>query len=133
MIGKEDNWHTALKEGLWIAKRKNPIRSIKKGDLIIAYLSKHKCAFFGVFKATSDFYQDGTSTQFDVNSTEYPFRVKIEPGKILDKPVSIRPIIKDLSFIKNPEKWGRYFQAPIRQISREDFERILSYIRTENI
>lgn len=130
MVGKEENWQTALNYGLWVSKRKNPIKNIKTGDKVIAYLSDHKCAFFGIFEAISNFYQDGALTQFDVNPSEYPYRVKIKPEKILENPVSIRPIINALSFIQDSKKWGIYFQNPIRQISGDDYEKILSHITT---
>lgn len=50
---------------------------------------------------------------------------------LLEKPVDIRPLINKLSFIKNPVVWGVYFQQSPREISKDDFEKILSYIKTE--
>lgn len=34
MVGKEENWKIALNDGLWVSKRKTPLKNIKAGFLI---------------------------------------------------------------------------------------------------
>jgi len=129
MVGNEDNWQAAKNEGLWAASSKKTMKDVAKGDKIVAYVSGW-CAFKGVFRATSGFYQDKTPI-FGYERGIYPYRVKITPEILLENPVSIRPLINKLSFIKDAEIWGAYFQQSVRKISREDFEKILSHIKSE--
>lgn len=134
MVGNEDNWKMAVESGFWaVGRGKRTMRKVKKGDKIVAYLSLGMCAFYGIFKATSDSYHDNTSPVFGLNPRKYPYRVNIAPEILLKKPLSIRPLINDLSFIKDSEIWGAYFQQPVRKISKEDFEKILSYIKSEGL
>lgn len=131
MVGNEDNWKIAVSSGLWVAGRRKTMKEVKKGDKIIAYLSLGWFAFFGVFRATFDSYKDDSPTIFEVNPRKYQYRVKIAPEILPENPVSIRPLINRLSFIKDPDIWGAYFQNSVRKISKEDFEKILSHIKLE--
>ena len=132
MVGNEDNWKMAVESGFWaVGRGKRIMRDVNKGDKIVAYLSRRMCAFYGVFRATSDSYHDDTSPVFGLNPRKFPYRVNIAPEILLEKPLSIRPLINELSFIKDPDIWGAYFQIGIRKISKEDFEKILSRIKSE--
>jgi predicted RNA-binding protein len=132
MIGNEDNWKRAVTSGFWaVGKGRKLARSIRKGDKIIAYLSLGPCAFFGIFRATSNFYYDNMTPVFGLDPRKYAYRVNIAPEILLEEPLSILPLIQELNFIKDPHIWGAYFQQSIIKIEGDDFEKILLYIKTK--
>lgn len=130
MAGDIDNWKMAVESQFWAVGRRI-MKNVRKGDKIVAYLSHGVSAVYGVFRATSDPYYDNTSPIFGLGPRKYPYRVHIMCELLLEKPVDIRPLIDKLSFIKNPVIWGAYFQQSPREISKEDFKKILYYIKTE--
>ena len=44
--------------------------------------------------------------------------------EIWKPPLSIRPLIQDLSFIKNKVRWGLHFMGGVKQLPKSDFEMI---------
>jgi predicted RNA-binding protein len=57
----------------------------------------------------------------------FPWRVKIKPIKIFDKPVEFKLLIPKLNFITNRKKWGGHLMGKaMREISEDDFELVLS-------
>lgn len=123
-------WRSAAKLGVWaVARAKKVWNNLKKGDKIIAYASRRVCGFCGAFRATSNAYYDDTSQLFGLDPQKYRYRVKISAELIPERPVDIRPLINELSFIKDPDIWGTYFQHSVRKISENDFNKILSHIK----
>jgi hypothetical protein len=50
------------------------------------------------------------------------FIVSLDEISIWKKPISIKPLIKNLNFIKNKLLWGVYMQGGVIRVSQEDFE-----------
>jgi len=51
--------------------------------------------------------------------------VKIRNFEVWKKPVDIRTLIDKLSFIKNKQHWGPYFQGGIVKITEADYNNIM--------
>ncbi len=93
-----------------------------KGDWVVYYSSKDKFEngealqkFTAIGQvADEEPYQPNTRTNFR------PYRrdVKYKESREAD----IRPLLDDLSFIKNKKRWGFYLISGFREILKEDFE-----------
>lgn len=80
------------------------------------------------------FYQGGDEGRKIVASAELASTVKeteisesfveITNFRLWKKPVEIRALINELSFIKNKKHWGIYLQGGIVKISEQDYKKI---------
>ena len=104
--------------------KKAPLKRINKGDFIIFYSSKYRMKdktpyqkFTAIAKATdNEIYQVKMFENFE------PFRRKV---KFLEcQETEIRPLINDLEFISNKQKWGYSFRYGLLEISKNDFKLI---------
>lgn len=101
--------------------RKDYISKPSKEDWIIFYSSKDKFEdskplqkFTAIGKVLDEEpYQSNTSGNFK------PYRRKVEFNDSHE--AEIRPLLDQLSFIKNKKKWGFYLISGFREISKEDF------------
>lgn len=111
--------------------KSTPLKKMKKGDYVIYYSSKEyfdkkdKCQeFTAIGKIRSnDIYQ------FEMTSEFCPFRIDIDFLK--SKDVSILPLITELEFIPNKQKWGYPFRWGSLQINQHDFELISKTMQHE--
>jgi len=96
------------------------IRSIRPGDLLAYYVSSGISALGGIVEVALPMYRR-TDLYWD---DYYNLRFKTKPIIILEEPnfVPIRPLIKDLDFVKAQRRWGNYVYHSIRKISTSDFE-----------
>ena len=104
--------------------KKAPLKRINKDDFIIFYSSKYKMKdkipyqkITAIAKATdNEIYQVKMFENFE------PFRRKV---KFLEcQEIEIRPLINDLEFIPNKQKWGYPFRYGLLEISEMDFKLI---------
>ncbi len=101
--------------------RKDYISKPSKGDWIVFYSSKNKFEdskplqkFTAIGQVVDEEpYQSNTSGDFK------PYRKNVEFKKSHE--AEIRPLLDQLSFIKNKKKWGFYLISGFREISKEDF------------
>lgn len=101
-----------------------PLKKIKEGDYVIYYSSKEyfnkkdKCQeFTAIGKVTSN-----NIYQFEMTSKFHPYRKNV--AFLKSKDISILPLINDLEFITNKQKWGYPFRWGTLQINQHDFKRI---------
>ncbi len=101
-----------------------PLKKMKKGDYVIYYSSKtyfnknEKCQeFTAIGKVKNDIVY-----AFQMSPEFCPFRIDIEFFKAKD--ISILPLINDLDFIQNKQKWGYPFRWGTLQINEHDFKLI---------
>jgi len=99
-----------------------PLKKMKKGDYVIYYSSKQyfdkkdKCQeFTAIGQVMSNHIY-----QFEMTPEFCPSRIDIDFLKSQD--ISIRPLIKDLDFIPNKQKWGYPFRWGTLQINKHDFQ-----------
>ena len=97
--------------------------NFKEGDHVVFYLGGQH-VFLGTAVAASGTYVDktGESDSWFLESGTY--RVDLKDIQTWDQPKPIKPLLKKLSFIKNPLHWGAYLQGGVRKIPEADFETI---------
>lgn len=104
--------------------KSSPLRKMKKGDYVIYYSSKEyfnkadKCQeFTAIGKVKSN-----NIYQFEMTPEFCPSRIDID--FLESKDISIRPLINELNFIPNKQKWGYPFRWGTLQINKHDFQLI---------
>ena len=59
----------------------------------------------------------------------YPYRIKLKPIKIFEKPLDFKSLIPELKFIKNKKRWTGHIQGKaMREIPKEDYESITNKV-----
>lgn len=101
-----------------------PLKKMKAGDYVIYYSGKK---FFNKKDRCQEFTAIGTVKNDEVYSFEMspdfcPFRIDIDFFN--SKDISILPLINDLEFIPNKQKWGYPFRWGILEINEKDFKLI---------
>lgn len=106
------------------------------------YISKPSKGDWVVFYSSKDIFEDGKPLQKftaigeiiddnvyqpDTSSSFKPFRRDVEFRDCHE--ADIRPLLEELSFIKNIKKWGVYLMNGFREISKDDFEVIKNAMR----
>lgn len=112
--------------------KSTPLRKMNKGDYVIYYSSKEyfdkkeKCQKFtaiGQVKADEIY-------QFEMTPEFCPFRIDID--FLESNEISIIPLINELEFIPNKQKWGYPFRWGILEINKHDFELISTLMLNEH-
>ena len=141
-ITTEDNWKVIKEKNIWGVpeRHKNTIAKVKPGDKLLIYLKQENIngeikpsRIVGVFEVVSEPFKDSTrifsSKGIRSSGETFPWRVKIKPIKIFDKPIEFKPLIPKLKFITNKKKWtGHLMGKAMREIPKEDFNLILSKV-----
>jgi hypothetical protein len=101
---------------------------LEKGDMIVFY--SPKTAFDGgeplqSFTAMGEVIDD-EPYQVEMTKDFHPFRRNLKFNHI--KETSIRPLIDELSFIKDKQHWGYMFRFGLFQIPKSDFDVIAKSI-----
>ena len=131
-VTNEENWRVVRSKLVWgVSDRyKRKMEMLEKGDLLVFYVRPKRIG--GIFKAASAPYVDKkpifSSEGFRAGEL-FPNRVKLEPLLVPDEPIPFEPLIKELRFIKNKEKWTGYIRGAMRQIPEEDFKAIEKALR----
>ena len=102
--------------------KKSPMARMRRGDKIIYYSSKNEfgkpppCQAFTAIGEVSD-DQPYQGEMRDNNFVPHRRDVVYYPSQ----EVPIRPLIEQLQFITNKQKWGFMFRQGFFEISREDY------------
>ena len=138
-ITNENNWRVIRQKNVWGVpeRHKNTISRVKPGDKLVIYLKQERFKdeikeprIVAVYEVVSEPFRDSTrifSSKGMKSSGEiFPWRVKIKPIKIFDKPIEFKPLIPKLKFIKNKQKWsGHLMGKAMREIPEEDYNLIM--------
>jgi predicted RNA-binding protein len=136
-ISTRANEEITRKKHVWgVSKRyANNIADVKIGDSLLMY-TRHEIvnneikpsAIMGVYKATSNVYLDEKplfiTPQFLGNEV-FPFRIKVEPDIIFHEPLPFKPLVQELSFIKNKTMWSGSIRTAMKVIPEEDYQKIM--------
>ncbi len=128
IVASKDHVKEGIKGGFAQAchGKSAPLKKMRKGDYVIYYSSKLS---FGKNEKCQQFTAIGIVENDTIYSVEMypgftPFRIDIS---FLDsKDISILPLINDLEFIKNKQRWGYPFRYGMLEINQHDFELISS-------
>ena len=139
-ITNEANWKVIKEKNIWGVpeRHKNTILKVKPGDKLLIYLKQERVKdkiieprIVAVYEVISEPFKDSTrifsSKGMRSSGETFPWRVKIKPIKIFDKPLEFKPLIPKLKFITNKKKWtGHLMGKAMREIPEDDFELLLS-------
>ena len=139
-ITNETNWKIIKEKNIWGVpeRHKNTIAKVKPGDELVIYLKQEKInneikesRIVAIYEVVSEPFKDSTrifsSKGMKSSGETFPWRIKIKPIKIFDKPIGFKPLIPKLKFITNKKKWsGHLMGKAMREISEDDFELVLS-------
>jgi hypothetical protein len=108
-----------------------PLRRMAAGDWLIYYSPREQReggepvqAFTAIGQVTGDEVAEVAMTE---NFTAARRAVHWLPAH----PAPIKPLLRELSFIRNPERWGMTFRPGHLEISVEDFRRIAAEMGAE--
>jgi len=137
-ITTEENWKVIREKNIWGVpeRHKNTIAKVKPGDKLLIYVKKEKVndeikepRIVGAYEVISEPFKDSTkifSSKGLKRKELFPYRVKIRPIKIFDKPIEFKPLIPKLKFITNKNRWtGHLMGRAMKKIPEEDFKLIL--------
>ena len=104
--------------------RRDLVSKLSKGDWIVLYSAKDE---YEGGKPLQKFTALGQVTdeepyQPDAVENVKPYRRAVAFSKVREAP--IRPLLEQLSFIKNVKSWGLYLISGFRELSKADFELI---------
>ena len=136
-ISTLENWDVLKKEHVWgTAKRyQNLIARTKKGDRLLIYtMQKNQnkviipSAVHGEYEVISDVFEDHSPlfvSPPSMASEFFPYRIKVNPVQIFKTPIEFKPLIPELSFIKNKTMWSGSIRTAMREIPEEDYQIII--------
>ncbi len=107
-----------VREGKWPMFKNTAHKfHLRPGDDVLFYKGgKDGQKFLGRGKISSKLKSDGTSNS----------HVTISDVDIWQKPVPIRPLIPDLTFVFHKVRWGLHFQGGVVTLYEKDFDYIVS-------
>ena len=128
IVASLDHVQRGVKEGIVQACHGKcaPLKRMKQGDNVICYSPKR---FFDQGASKSNTYQrfsaigkvqDDDVYQIEMTSEFKPHRRRVEFNDCV--PVDVKPILNELSFIKNKEKWGMTFRNGFFEIPENDYQ-----------
>ncbi len=139
-ITNEENWKVIKEKNIWGVpeRHKNIISKVKPGDKLLIYLKQERVndeikpsRIVGVYEVVSEVFRDSSrifsSKGMRKTNETFPYRIKIKPIEIFNKPIEFKPLIPKLKFITNKESWKFYIRISMREIPKKDFETIMNY------
>jgi predicted RNA-binding protein len=139
-ITTEENWKVIKEKNIWgVSQRhKNTIAKVKPGDKCLIYVMstrKNKEVIppkiVGAYEVISEVFEDRSRIFKSPpgKSEIYPYRIKLKPIKIFEKPLDFKSLIPELKFIKNKKRWTGHIQGKaMREIPKEDYESIMNKV-----
>ena len=125
-----DIFDERIKSNLWpIYNKTQQIINLKEGKKIIFYIAGNtKNSQHFIASATIDKIIENSESIIDPNQSlrMVKFYIKFKNFFKFNKNVSVRENIDDLTFIKNKEKYGLYFQGGICKIDKISYSYILN-------
>jgi predicted RNA-binding protein len=138
-ITNSDNWKvTKEKKILGASKRhRNALSRMKIGDKCLIYvvggwsggeISPPKIV--GAYNVASEVFRDSTKIfkEGTYGRTEiFDFRLKLEPLNVYKDPIDFKPLVPQLDFIKNKQRWSLHIRGrAVVEIPEEDYNLITS-------
>jgi EVE domain len=109
----------------------NPLKRLATGDWIVYYSPRTTINGGEIVQAFTAVGQilEGEPYLFDLGNGFIPHRrdVRFAPAQ----EASIRPLIQNLTFIKNKQSWGYVFRFGLLEIPESDFQQIAAEMKME--
>jgi RecB family endonuclease NucS len=119
-----DIFTSLISKNLWGFGERTPNRkNIKENDQIVFYQAGSEGQ---KFLGTAIYVKQTTSKDGDNSLIDNPYVVILKDPDVWKESKDLHPLIQNLDFIVNKEKWGVYFQGGVKSISKRDYEVIVS-------
>lgn len=120
--------------GLWLIWRETPYqREYQEGDRVLFYLARSgKCNIVGAAELVDGpepADQEEMQAGDKLGLIGYDRKLRLRKVQRFPEGVQIRPLIPELTFIKNKKWWGHSFRQSAIRIPKEDFDRIIARAR----
>jgi hypothetical protein len=111
--------------------KSNPLRRLNAGDWIVYYSPRSGMQGGDVIQAFTAIGKilAGEPYPLDMGGGFVPYRRDVQFVEGIEVP--IRPLLEDLSFIKNKQSWGYTFRFGFFEIPEADFEQIAIAMQAE--
>jgi predicted RNA-binding protein len=136
-ISTRANDEVTRKKNAWgVAKRYAAIIArVKKGDTLLMYARQESVekevipsAIRGIYEVLSEVYEDEDPlfvTPKFLGNEVFPYRIKVKQVKVFAQPVPFKPLVPEMSFIKNKTMWSGSIRTAMRVIPEEDYQKIV--------
>ncbi len=100
------------------------LKRLSSGDWIIYYSPRMTMNSGNTLQSFTAIAQilDGEPYLFNMGNGFVPYRRNVR--FVASEEIPIRPLLNDLSFIKNKKSWGYVFRFGLLEIPKSDFQRI---------
>jgi len=138
VVGSPDNFGRTRDlgfsvQGFKTRQRRKVLEQMRPGDNLVYYVSKAQ-AFGATARVESDGYEDHELIWQSKPGEDYPWRVKISPGLVLDESdwIPSEAIGPGLAYVQKwpAEHWKLAFQGNLHLIPDEDFEALRAALTT---
>ncbi|MGC1119581.1 MAG: EVE domain-containing protein [Candidatus Methanofastidiosia archaeon] len=133
-IVNRENWKSVLTHEVWgVSERhRNTISRVKVGHELLFYVVSEQCdserlesAVCGRAEVASDVFKDTKRIFTSGKGEVYPLRIKLQ-NVVSFGEIPFKPLILDLSFIKNKKRWSGHLQGKaMRMLPESDAAVIL--------
>ena len=130
LIPAREIYETLARRGVWLIWRATPYqRDYRAGDRVLFYLARSgQCQFAGTAELAGE-PEPTTRGETDMADSlgliGYDRKLILRNAQRFREGIPIRPLIAELTFIKNKRWWGHSFRQSAIRIPKEDFDRIL--------
>lgn len=127
-----------MSDAFWgLGKNVSNRARLREGDRVVFYLGgPGGQRFLGTCALASDYYKLSKQEKRELDHGRFfqpNFGVRLTDVDVWDSSEPIRPLMRKLPFIRNPNQWGSYLQGSIRRISEDDYHVIVSTHELEAI
>jgi hypothetical protein len=121
---------TLVDHEVWLIWRETPYqRDYRAGDRVLFYLARSgQSQFAGMAELAGDpesTTREETRMADSLGLLGYDRKLRLRNIQRFRDGVGIRPLVAELTFIKNKKWWGHSFRQSAIRIPKEDFDRIL--------
>ena len=114
---------------------RNTMAKVHIGDTFLIYARQDHAggevkpsAVMGAYEVVSAPFEDATpifAAPPFLPGEVFPIRVKLRPLPEITAPVEFKPLVPELSFIKNKVMWSGSIRGAMRMIPERDYQRII--------
>ena len=123
-----------MKVGTFGMKRKGHLEKMTKGDKVVLFATK-EAKILGFGEVTKEYYVDDAKVFLAQTVRDvFPDRIQFKSNKLpKDQEIDFKPLVWDLSFIKNPSYWGAHFVSGMCEIPEKDYNLLRSKAPKANV
>lgn len=130
-----ENWEITRRREVWAVRTQNLTHKVCKGDYIVLYVTRLRsfCTILEVLGDWKPATQPVWADEKEDNKIRYPYQVKVRI--VQEGLVNVKELLAELSFVKNKQKWGVYFQGTPanlrRPIPESDYGLVLGTMKSK--